>query len=415
MIEEPARLRSTEWAQSEAFEPITSRKIIGVNNLMSIAWLSHGLHLSTSVARIMTLGGPGTGFLIGPDLLITNHHVIQEEAVAERASVEFNYQKTWQGTMEPVHRYTLDPALFRTNPELDYSIVRVREAPGDRFGYVDLSFHGTPSVNDYVCIIQHPRGGPKQVCLTDNKVSAVFGDVVQYTTDTEPGSSGSPVFNQHWELVGLHHKGGGLAGPDGQKHYTNQGILITSILRDAASFLGAPDTLYNVAFGELRAVLVRLVERKHSPDSLQRVAYDLLRSNPQLSRTLKEWSGLRCGSEQSLTACVCGGGIAIGSALRHWARHEGHEAVEAVAMSDPEPPAELYDLTGRFRGADLLPEEVHDEVLAAIGASDLPARVLSQSETMVTGPEQAFLLGVTVGAAAFDGPPGVRGLLRAGR
>ena len=27
-----------------------------------------------------------------------------------------------------------------------------------------------------------------------------------YETDTLPGSSGSPVFNDQWQLVGLHHR-----------------------------------------------------------------------------------------------------------------------------------------------------------------------------------------------------------------
>jgi V8-like Glu-specific endopeptidase len=37
---------------------------------------------------------------------------------------------------------------------------------------------------------------------------------VQYTTDTLPGSSGSPVFNDNWEVVALHHAGGPLKTND---------------------------------------------------------------------------------------------------------------------------------------------------------------------------------------------------------
>jgi hypothetical protein len=111
-----------------------------------------------------------------------------------------------------------------------------------------------------VSIIQHPMGGLKQVCLTDNKVAAVFGNLVQYSTDTEPGSSGSPVFDQNWQIVALHHRGGNLEGPDGTKYFSNEGISIAAVYRDAAAFLGVPDSLYNLAFGDLRAVLVNLID-----------------------------------------------------------------------------------------------------------------------------------------------------------
>ena len=132
-------------------------------------------------------------------------------------------------------------------------------APGDLYGFVNLAKRAEPTVNDFVSIIQHPQGGPKKIAFTDNKVSAVFNDLVQYSTDTEPGSSGSPVFNQDWEIVGLHHRGGGLAGPDGKKYFTNEAIQIGSVVRDAASFLGVSDELYDLAFGDLRAALASLV------------------------------------------------------------------------------------------------------------------------------------------------------------
>ena len=98
----------------------------------------------------------------------------------------------------------------------------------------------------------------------------MFGDLVQYSTDTEPGSSGSPVFNQDWEIVGLHHRGGGLAGPDGKKYFTNEGILIGSVVRDAAGFLGLSDELYDLAFGDLRGALtgfVNITEPPSDPDA----------------------------------------------------------------------------------------------------------------------------------------------------
>ena len=83
----------------------------------------------------------------------------------------------------------------------------------------------------------------------------MFDDLVQYSTDTEPGSSGSPVFNQDWEIVGLHHRGGGLAGPDGKKYFTNEVDPDRVVVRDAARLPRAGDELYDLMFGDLRAAL----------------------------------------------------------------------------------------------------------------------------------------------------------------
>ncbi len=56
-----------------------------------------------------------------------------------------------------------------------------------------------------VSLIQHPKGARKEVVLYGNQVQAIYPNWIQYQTDAEPGSSGSPLFNDQWQLVGLHH------------------------------------------------------------------------------------------------------------------------------------------------------------------------------------------------------------------
>jgi V8-like Glu-specific endopeptidase len=48
---------------------------------------------------------------------------------------------------------------------------------------------------------------------------------VRYRTNTEKGSSGSPVFNETWELAALHHSGDRSIVP-----VYNQGIPFAAIL-----------------------------------------------------------------------------------------------------------------------------------------------------------------------------------------
>jgi V8-like Glu-specific endopeptidase len=400
-----ARLSAEEWREDDAFVPMTYEKVIGLNNLLSIAWVSRALELAAPVGRVLTLAGPGTGFLIGVDTLLTNHHVLQDESVAQQSTVEFNYQVNWAGTLEPTRRSTFDTSYFRTSEELDYTIVRIKEPLGQLFGYVDLSRRAQPTVNDFVSIIQHPQGGLKQICFTDNKVSAVFGDLVQYSTDTEPGSSGSPVFNQNWEVVALHHRGGGLAGPDGKKYFTNEGLVISSVVRDAAAFLGLPDSLYDLAFGELRAVLVQLVARSEPPSDPGSVATELLRTRPRFSVALDEWSTLNGTPGASSASAVAGAGLALGGALRQWARTAGHESIPAAADADPPPGADLLRIVGAFSGSNALPADVYAAVLAEVRGNPALVEpiVALDGEGGLTAAGRVFLRAVVVGAKAYDG------------
>ncbi len=404
MVVTSSQLSHEEWKADDAFEPLTYEKVVGLNNLLRIAWLSRALELAAAICRVVTPAGPGTGFLIAPDLLMTNHHVLPDAATVDGTTAEFNYQVNWAGELEPVRRYKLDSSHYVTNKELDYAIARVKESPGDLYGFIDLAKRSEPTVNDFVSIIQHPQGGTKQVCFTDNKVSAVFGDLVQYSTDTEPGSSGSPVFNQRWEIVGLHHRGGGLAGPDGKKYFTNEGILISSVLRDAATFLGVSDTLYEFAFGELRAELVGLVDEVQPPPDAGALAAELLRTMPRFSLVLDDWSKFNGKPGEPLPATLAIAGAAVGGALRQWARTDGHESIKKAGA--PAAPASdaLVALVSPFSGSDALPRTVYDAVLAGLHADAAPAAPIAAAagdEGLAAG-ARAFLLGVQTGAKAYD-------------
>ena len=68
-----------------------------------------------------------------------------------------------------------------------------------------IAAKGKAIAGDFVTIVQHPGGQKKRVALRDNRIVDVFDAFLHYAADTEPGSSGSPVFNDQWELVALHH------------------------------------------------------------------------------------------------------------------------------------------------------------------------------------------------------------------
>ncbi len=214
-------------------------QIIGVSDLKEIMWLQTGLVAEKSVCRLLlTNGGLATGFLIGDDLLLTNNHVLPTAHSAEQAIAEFNYQYDYTGGMKPATRYQIDTSRFKTNIALDYTLVGVKKDPSkeslNTWGCVNLNTQAMPVEGEHVIIIQHPGGEPKQIAMTGNYVKTVSAPYIQYTTDTRPGSSGAPVFNDGWQVVALHHKSVNMAGGGSRSNQKlNEGILIENIREDA--------------------------------------------------------------------------------------------------------------------------------------------------------------------------------------
>lgn len=263
----------------------TIERIIATNNLLPVHFLSEGALVQRAVARVEVPGGFGTGSLISNSLLLTNNHVISSVTTAANSKARFNFQVDHEDVDQPADAYQLDPdSYFRTNAALDYTVVRVKAkpfpvkaikaikndielemeledtssptidpallnnidlskvvakfprlawfamTPGLRWGHLRLPSSGPAfAQGQYYNIVGHPRGRRKEVSLQDNKVTEIFTNVVHYTTDTEPGSSGSPVFNNSWELVALHHAAGHQVG--GQ-WVDNEGIRIDKIVDD---------------------------------------------------------------------------------------------------------------------------------------------------------------------------------------
>ena len=137
------------------------------------------------------------------------------------------------GEIGPIENYRMkENGLFHSNQELDYSIVELQGHPGERWGFIPLQVNSLVNKGARVNIIQHPGGRHKQISFRNNYVEYVDERLVQYVTHTEPGSSGSPVLNDQWELVALHHAGSEtLVEPKTQRRYfRNEGIAIRAII-----------------------------------------------------------------------------------------------------------------------------------------------------------------------------------------
>lgn len=274
------------------FNPL--ERIIGQNHLMSSFFLPLGAERACAVGRIVTKngGGVGTGFLISKRLLMTNNHVIQNDRIAALCRIEFDYVRRFDRGFGATQLFHLLPGDFfltsvtHDDLNLDYTIVAVEpvNSQGEELagrGYIPpVSSLGDLTVLEWANIIQHPAGDPQQVALRDNKVVKSLEHFIHYEADTQPGSSGSPVFNDQWELVALHHSGvpdqvrpGVYRLRNGDEWDTqqplpypkqlrmwakvnwlsNEGVRIDSIIADARSRLGgdpARHALFNEAVRE---------------------------------------------------------------------------------------------------------------------------------------------------------------------
>ncbi len=211
------------------------------DSLLPFHFLRTGDRLGRAVVKLLRSdGAAGTGFLVAPGILLTNHHVLPDPAAAASAIALANYETAPPGaTLGRPASVPLDPdTLFVANAELDFAFCGVRGL--DFLGSIALDRNSLNIIRDEtVNIIQHPRGRPKEVALRDNRVVKADNVVVHYVCSTEPGSSGSPVFNNQWEPVALHHASVLAEEPaarpavnppcDGSARYLNEGIRISAI------------------------------------------------------------------------------------------------------------------------------------------------------------------------------------------
>jgi hypothetical protein len=230
-----------------------------LNKFLDVSvWRARLGEIEGQVCRVEVSGptqaSKGTGFLVGPDIVLTNHHVVaavletradgsiaSREDCGKNVRVRFDYKRpavgaaALEGTIVELAAtdWLLDatppsPIDFEADPKsgtpskdhLDFALLRLASAVGsepigakaepgaERRGWIrldDASFE--MAIGSPLLIVQHPSGDPIKLAFDTNGILANEGTRIRYATNTMPGSSGSPCFDIDWKPVALHHSG----------------------------------------------------------------------------------------------------------------------------------------------------------------------------------------------------------------
>ena len=207
--------------------------VFGIDhNLRTYDWLQQGFLRAKSVGMVLRNGKPhGTGFVLrASDLglsgdgvvFLTSYHVVSEPphylaARPHEAQIRFEIASrqdptAWLGVKRLIWQSPVE--------ELDISVIELDGPLPAGVMPLDMSQTlpklGTSQARIFV--MGHPLGGALAFSLEDNLIldyeqpphwteESLAPRRIHYRTPTEKGSSGSPVFDDSWRVIGIHRAG----------------------------------------------------------------------------------------------------------------------------------------------------------------------------------------------------------------
>jgi len=221
-------------------------RVFGYERFKTLTWYRTGLSRCRAVGQVETVNqdGIGTGFVVSgnslhaalPDrVFVTNSHVVPEGLPCPEAVVHFRGLDIADADpgSRVVRLWWQDPSR---SPGLDATILELDSIP-EHIEPIPLATR-LPSLDASVpqraYVIGHPRGlNQPQFSLQDNLLLDYDTIHVHYRSPTEPGSSGSPVFDNDWALIALHHAGAidtPRLNQRGGSYAANEGIRLSAII-----------------------------------------------------------------------------------------------------------------------------------------------------------------------------------------
>jgi len=215
-----ARRLASESVSAEASRKF--ERVFGTDRYEPLGWLQTALKRCNAVGAVEAVNGKriGTGFLVKAAdffpardkselLFLTNAHVISPVDTPfpgaippDAARVVFEATNT---------RFGVTDLIWSSSPsDLDATFISLDgiENSAELCPLTPAPEPFDVSKKPRVYVIGYPLGGSLSISLQDSYWIDIAGPFLHYRTPTEPGSSGSPVFDdQYWTVIGLHHAG----------------------------------------------------------------------------------------------------------------------------------------------------------------------------------------------------------------
>ena len=185
---------------------------------------SQDYQLGRKVAHLFTGIEPGsphgficTGFLVGPDLLMTNHHCVHSDygqpADLELMAVYMDYYQEFRDDPTKGGVTAGVIAILKADARLDYALLRLDKPIGNTYGWLELDTTTLVTPGQSVKLIHHSAGRSKEISRRNSQIVKPSQDIadrypflIAYLADTEPGSSGCPIFLRDGTgVIGINH------------------------------------------------------------------------------------------------------------------------------------------------------------------------------------------------------------------
>ena len=246
IIQDADELRERASSSNEAMAGL--EKVLGTATYQPHQWMLRGFRRAQMVGRVWHGGrGIGTGFLLpgrifarkewhDSQVFLTNSHVISKDPVI-RGTLR---PRQAEITFDALHASGVNQPRFRVKKwlwesaigDLDTTVLQLDNAVEGPEEFPVATRTSSMEAGDRVYIIGHPHGGELAYSLQDNELLARNESRIHYRSPTDPGSSGSPLFDENWDVIGIHHAGDDfmprLDHPD-KTYPANEGIPLAAI------------------------------------------------------------------------------------------------------------------------------------------------------------------------------------------
>jgi hypothetical protein len=219
-----------------------AQDVVAKSHLDLGVWRSSLVEAQPRVCRVEVGGGVfGTGFLVGPDIVLTCRYVVEDVIKRKRKSGDvrcrFDFHPSLQGVVVRTKRTGWLVAKSDLD-DLDYVLLRLERAVDE-----DLSPHRTKrgwfslptssvdvAPGTSVQLLHYGTGGALRLTVDTDGVIGLSEDArrLQYRVKTEPGSGGAPLFDSQWQLLAIHES----AKAEGNAPKEGEGVLVSAIRDD---------------------------------------------------------------------------------------------------------------------------------------------------------------------------------------